>query len=187
MNAVLETGRPTHRFTRAQYDQMVDAGVFGPEDRLELLDGEIIDMAPQKSRHATAVRLLEEALKAAYGKGFDVRSQLPFLLDDRSEPEPDIAVVSGSPRDYRDAHPSTALLIVEVADSTLAFDRTRKLAAYARAGIPEYWIVDVAHETVEACRNPWNDSYAERRILRAGEQIVPTGSSAPVQVVDLLP
>jgi Uma2 family endonuclease len=183
----LDAGRATHRFTRAQYDQMIDAGVFGPEDKLELLDGEIIDMAQQKSKHATAVRLTEESLRVVFGKGFDVRVQLPFRLDDRSEPEPDIAVVPGGPRDYRDAHPATALLIVEVADSTLAFDRTRKLAAYARAGIPEYWIVDVANETVEVCRAPWNDSYSERRILRAGDQVMPQGASASVQVVDLLP
>lgn len=77
-------------------------------------------------------------MRVAFGRGFDVRCQLPLAIDDHSEPEPDLAVVTGSPRDYRDAHPRTALLIVEVADSSLDFDRTRKLAGYARNGIPEY-------------------------------------------------
>jgi hypothetical protein len=123
---------------------MTGAGVFGPEDRLELLDGEIIDMAPQKSRHATAVTLVGEALRTLFRSGATVRVQLPFSLDDRSEPEPDVAVVPGNPRDYRDAHPSRALLICEVSDTTLGYDRGRKLTAYARAGIPEYWILAFA-------------------------------------------
>ncbi len=188
MNAVLNLPMEQHRFSRAQYEQMIDAGVFGPEDRLELLDGEIIDMAPQKSRHATAIRLLEEALRTAFGKGFDVRVQLPLNLDDRSEPEPDLAVVAGSPRDYRDAHPETALLIVEVAETSLAYDRIRKLAAYARAGIPEYWILDLAGEALEVCRHPERDVYAERRILKAGERIAPMAApGCEVAVADLLP
>lgn len=142
MSAVLDL--PRHRFSRAQYEHMVDTGVFGPEDRLELLEGEIIDMAPEKSRHATAIRLLEDALRKVFGYGYDIRSQLPLSLNDLSQPEPDIAVVTGSPRDYRDAHPAHAVLVVEVADTTLAYDRTRKLATYARSGIPEYWILDLA-------------------------------------------
>lgn len=188
MSAVLDFPLQRHRFSRAQYEQMVDAGVFGPEDRLELLDGEIIDMAPQKSRHATAVRLLEEALRACFGPGYDIRSQLPLALDERSEPEPDIAVVPGRPRDYRDAHPSSALLIVEVADTTLAYDRIRKLAAYARAGIPEYWILDLDGESLEVCRQPLRDTYGERRILRATDRIAPLAAPrGEITVADLLP
>jgi Uma2 family endonuclease len=99
---------------------MTEAGVFGPEDRLELLDGEIIDRAPQKSRHATAVTLVADALRTHFGPGATVRVQLPFSLDDRSEPEPDVAVVPDNPHDYRDAHPSRALLVCEVSDTTLA-------------------------------------------------------------------
>jgi len=167
---------------------MVAAGVFGPEDRLELLDGEIIDMAPQKSRHATAIRLLEETLKGCFGTGHDTRAQLPLALNANSEPEPDIAVVPGSPRDYRDAHPTTALLIVEVADASLAYDRVRKLAAYARAGIPEYWILDLNGETLEVCRHPLGDTYGERRILKRGDRVAPlAGSGADFEVADILP
>jgi len=108
-----------HRWTRAKYDRMVETGVFQPEARLELLDGEIIEMSPQKSPHATAVNLIAEALRGGFGTGFYVRGQMPLTLDDNSEPEPDVAVIKGNIRDYADHHPSSAVLIVEVADTTL--------------------------------------------------------------------
>lgn len=186
MSAVLELTR--HRFSRTQYDRMVDAGVFGTDDRLELLDGEIIDMAPQKCRHATAVTLVADALRAIFGPGFTVRVQLPINLDDRSAPEPDVAVVPGKPRDYRDAHPTRALLICEVADTTLAYDRGRKLAAYARAGIAEYWILDLTGETLEACRRPESGGYTDRRVMPADGQVTPLAVSAQnILVRELLP
>src|SRR3990167_4387414 len=97
MISVLDSPATRHRFSRIAFDRMVELGVFRPEDRIELLDGEIIDMAPQKSRHATAVRLVETALRGIFTQGFDVRSQLPICLNDYSEPEPDIAVVRGAP------------------------------------------------------------------------------------------
>lgn len=186
MSAVLEM--PRHRFSRAQYERMVEAGVFGPGDRLELLDGEIIDMAPQKSRHATAVTLMADALRSAFGSGVTVRVQLPFALDDDSEPEPDVAVVPGPPRDYRDAHPDNALLLCEVSDATLAYDRGQKLRAYARAGVPEYWILDLGGGTLEVCRKPGGDGYAERRLMPADARVSP--QDRPMQVLlvkDLLP
>ena len=186
MSAVLDL--PRHRFSRAQYEHMVETGVFGPEDRLELLEGEIIDMAPQKSRHSTAVTLLAEALKPLFTPGHTVRVQLPLSLNDFSQPEPDIAVVSGSPRDYRDAHPAHAVLIVEVADSTLAYDRSRKLATYARTGIPEYWILDLAGELLEVCRQPENGGYGERLVLLRGEKVAPdAGNGVSIGVEELLP
>ncbi len=186
MSAVLElTG---HRFSRAHYDRMIDAGVFGPQDHVELLDGEIIDMAPQKSRHATAVTLVADALRSAFGADVTVRLQLPFNLDDHSAPEPDVAVVPGKPRDYRDAHPARALLICEIADTTLAYDRGRKLAAYARARVPEYWILDLNGETLEVCRDPQNSGYAQRRVLAADAQASPLEiGTQHILVSDLLP
>lgn len=188
MGAIAELSVASHRFSREQYERMIDAGVFGPEDRLELLDGEIIEMAPQKSRHATAVVLVENALRGALGAGMTIRAQLPLRLSEHSEPEPDIAVVTGSPRDYRDAHPATALIIVEVSEATRTYDRGRKLSAYARAGIPEYWILDVVGETLEVCRYPTGEDYAERRILKAGDSVAPqAAASAPVAVADILP
>jgi len=185
MSAVLELPRP--RFSRVQYERMTEAGVFGPEDRLELLDGDIIDRAPQKSRHATAVTLVAEALRTLFGPGATVREQLPFSLDDSSEPEPDVAVVPGNPRDYRNAHPSRALLVCEVSDTTRAYDRGQKLAAYARAGIPEYWILDLAAETLEVCRNPEHSGYAQRWSVAANGLISAEGSAQTILVTDLLP
>lgn len=104
-----------------------------------------------------------------------------------SEPEPDIAVVAGTPRDYRDAHPATALLIVEVSDATRAYDCGRKLAAYARAGIAEYWLLDVVDNTLKVCRTPLGEDYRERRILLADETIAPLSApKAVLRVADLL-
>jgi len=122
---------------------MIAAGVFKPGERRELLEGEILQKIPQGSLHATALRLMEDALRKAFTTRFEVRMQLPLALDAYSEPEPDIAVVPGSVRDYRDAHPATALLIAEVSDSTLDFDRRRKSSLYARTGIPEFRVVNL--------------------------------------------
>ena len=177
-----------HRWTRREYENMVSGGVFHPEDKLELIDGEIYDVSPQSSRHATAIRLVEEALRRVYGRGFDVRVQLPTAIDSSSEPEPDVAVVEGSPRDYVDAHPSTALLIVEVADTSLAFDRTRKQASYARNGIPEHWIVNLVDGLLEVRREPERDAYAEAFEVGRAESISPLSRpERSIAVRDLLP
>lgn len=167
---------------------MAEAGILRSEDRVELIDGEILTMSPQRSPHAVAVRLVQEALRAAFGPGFDVRPQLPLTLGDTTEPEPDLAVVEGEPRDYRDAHPNTALLVVEVAESSLAFDRGVKSRLYADAGIPEYWIVDLAGGAVEVLRSPAGGEYRERQVLRPGASIAPEAHpDSPVAVSDLLP
>lgn len=101
---------------------------------------------------------LERALSQALGVAFDIRAQLPLALESHSVPEPDIAVVRGHPRDYRDAHPQHAGLIVEVADASLAYDRGRKLAAYARAGIPEDWVLNLSDSSLEICGAPRGSS-----------------------------
>jgi Uma2 family endonuclease len=141
------------RWSREDYDKMIDAGIFAPGDRVELIDGEIIEVSPQNSGHTTAVRLTEDALRAAFGAGFEVRTQMPLALDPHSEPEPDVAVVPGSPRAYRHAHPATALLVVEVADSTLAYDREQKSSLYARAGITDYWLLNLVDRRLEVYRD----------------------------------
>ena len=99
-----------HLWTREEYEKMVSAGVFHPEDRLELINGEILEMTPQSSAHATAVCLVDEALSAVYVRGFTVRVQVPMALGESSEPEPDVAVVRGRPRDYLAFHPTAATL-----------------------------------------------------------------------------
>jgi Uma2 family endonuclease len=174
---------------------MIDAGVLTLEDHVELIDGDIVTVTPQKSRHATAVRLTEIALRHAFGEHVDVRTQLPLALDPASEPEPDVAVVTGSPRDYRDAHPATALLIVEVADASLLFDRTTKTSLYARGGIADYWLLNLVEEVVEVYRNPQRSTDAPPGWhFAAVERYGPQDRVAPlarpdrlIAVQDLLP
>lgn len=180
----------TRRWTRDEYDRLVASGFFHPEERLELVDGELLRMTPQGSRHATAVSLGEETLRRAFGLGFAVRVQMPLALDDDSEPEPDLAVVTGSPRDYRDAHPRTAVIIVEVADATLEYDRGRKARLYARTGIQDYWILNLIEQCLEVYRDPVPDGSGFGNHVNVSE----SGTVAPLvfpntrlAVADFLP
>lgn len=181
----------TRLWTREEYERLVAAGFFNPAERLELIEGELLRMTPQGSTHATAVRLAEEALRSAFGQGFDVRVQMPLALDPDSEPEPDLAVVVGSPRDYRDAHPRTAVLVVEVADATLAYDRERKARMYAAAGIPEYWVLNLIDRCLEIHRDPagaTGSGYVNRIVVGVGHSASPLAHpTVPVQLSDLLP
>lgn len=183
------------RWTRDEYQQLADSGVLRPDERVELIAGEIIAVPPQHSRHATGVRLAEDALRALFGVGFDVRAQLPLALGQDSQPEPDVAVVVGTPRDFSEAHPTSALLVVEVADTTLTFDRETKSSLYAAAGIPEYWIVNLVHRQIEIHRDPsampetpFGRGYRTRTIGLPGETInAPLPAGSPLAVDDLLP
>jgi Uma2 family endonuclease len=148
-------GSARRLWTRHEFERAGELGVFGPEERLELIAGEVIrKVTPQKTPHATTIRLIEEWLRGLAIADIDVRVQLPVALDDHSEPEPDITVATGGPRDYEREHPSTALLLVEVADTTLAFDRTVKAGLYAKAGVQEYWIVNLRDRVLEIHRSP---------------------------------
>jgi Uma2 family endonuclease len=183
-----EFQRTLHRFSRAEYERMAEVGVFAPDARLELIDGEILTMPPQSTRHFTAILLAEEALAAAFGAAYHVRPQGPFAIDGRSEPEPDLAVVPGARRDFVGAHPSTAALIMEVADSSLGFDRIAKKRLYARNGIPEYWILDLTKARLEVYRGPAGEDYAQQRVLASGDRIRPLAEdAAEIRVADLLP
>lgn len=178
-----------HRWSREEYDRMIAAGVFHPESRLELIDGEIVNMTPQGSLHATAVQLAQELLRSVFTPTHTIRVQMPVALGDNSEPEPDIAVVTGSPRDYRDTHPRTAVLLVEVADASLVFDREQKKALYARNAIPEYWIVNLIDRQLEVYRDPRGSDYAAQTTLRPPESITPLAAPrrSTVFIADLLP
>jgi Uma2 family endonuclease len=186
---------PTRYWTRAEYDRLVAIGFFGEDEPIELLGGQLVLREPQQTPHATAVRLVDEALRRAFGPGWDVRAGLPIALDGESEPEPDVCVVSGGPRDYRDAHPSRPVLIVEVALSSLAIDRHVKGALYARAGLSDYWIVNLPERRLEVYRRPVADTgarhgwgYADAAVLRAGESVSPLARpQASVAVTDVLP
>ena len=183
------------RWTRAEYDRLIDLGIFQPGEHLELLGGHLIVSEPQGTLHATAVGLVEDALRACFGSGWVVRGQMPIALDDESEPEPDVAVVPGSRRDYETAHPARPVLVVEVAESSLATDRGTKAALYARAGIEDYWIVNLIDRVVEVCRDPVttaaqsaDSGYRDIVIRRPGDSIAPLARpDASVEVAALLP
>lgn len=144
--------------SRREYDLLVELGAFADE-RAELLHGVVVSMTPSKSPHASAIQELSGLLFAALGSRAKVRVQLPLALTDDSEPEPDIAVVP--PASYRDAHPTTALLVIEVADSSLRKDRHIKAPLYASAGVPEYWLVNLADAVVEVHTAPLDGAYTQ--------------------------
>ena len=177
-----------HGWSRGEYERAVAAGAFGAEPRIELIDGEVVERTPQGSRHFTGVRLVEEALRQAFGVGFDVRSQGPLAIADDSEPEPDVAVVEGSIRDYRDVHPTAALLVVEVSDDSLRRDRTTKQRLYAKCGIPEYWVVALPASRLEVYRDPDAGGYGTVTVHQRGDGVAPLACpNATIAIDDLLP
>ncbi len=189
-----ESAVRTRRWTRVEYDKLIETGFLGPSDKIELLGGQLCVSEPQNNPHATAISLGLEAILQVLAPGWHVRVQLPIALDPESEPEPDLAVVSGRPRDYAD-HPSQPALVVEVADSSLALDREYKGSLYARARLPEYWIVNLVDRVLEVHREPGLDAgaqygwaYRVLRTLRADEHVTPLAApSARIPIADLLP
>ncbi len=144
-----------YRFTREEYYRMGEAGLFDGK-RVELLDGEIIATAPQNPPHAGATGHLTALLVRSLGTTFSVRIQLPIVLNDWSEPEPDVAICRLDLDDYMRAHPKAddVLLVIEVADASLSYDRSRKVTAYAGSNIPEYWIVNLVDRRIEMLSDP---------------------------------
>jgi Uma2 family endonuclease len=176
------------RWTREEYERLAEEGFFQPEERVELVDGLIFEMTPQNSWHAAAIQAAQEVLHPLFRKDCSLRIQMPLALGLESEPEPDIAVVRGHWRDYRDSHPTTAVLVLEIADSTVFHDRERKSAIYARAGIPEYWVLNRPDTCLEVQRNPQDGRYQSRTILRPEDRISPLARpAASILVADLLP
>jgi Uma2 family endonuclease len=143
----------TRLWSVAEYHRLVEAGVIPEDDRVELLEGVIVEVSPQSERHARAIQYLTALLVKTAGEGFVVRPRLPLTLSD-SEPEPDLAVVRLEDAASLDEHPSRAFLVIETASTTLAHDRTVKGRVYARGGIPEYWIVNLPGRTLEVHRDP---------------------------------
>ena len=180
------------RWTVRQYYQMADLGFFDGK-RVELIKGEIIQMSPMKSPHATSIRLLEKLLTKVFQKGFDVRSQLPMSFSKIDEPEPDFAVVEGNIRDYADAHPKSAVLLIEVSDTTLRFDRQEKAELYAENRIGEYWILNLKQRCLEVYRRPVKEknlgfAYTEIFVLSETESVSPLARpKSKINVSDMLP
>ena len=195
MNPAITTPRP-HRWTREEFLQMIELGWFH-DKRVELIGGEVIEMAAQKDYHGAAITLTMDALRLAFGRGFWVRNQMSLDLSPLSVPDPDLAVVPGSPRGVTTSSttPTSALLIVEVAETTLAYDRGHKAPLYAAGGIADYWIVNLVQRQLEIYRDPVADNtqlfgfrYNSRTILDPPDIVSSLAApQANITVADLLP
>ncbi len=183
--ATMGTTLPLRAWTAAEYEQMVAAGVLGEDDRVELVEGEIVEMAPVGARHAASVNALARLLQRQVGDRALVSVQNPVRLSPRSEPQPDLAVLAWRDDGYRDELPGPAdvLLVVEVAESSVATDRDVKLPLYGRAGIGEAWLVDLPAGTIEVHTGPSPAGYRERSVHGIGALVSPVGLAAVVVAV----
>jgi Uma2 family endonuclease len=183
------------RWTRKEYDYLVALGILHQDEPIELIGGQMIVGEPKGGPHAAAVGQTADALRAAFGRGWTVRVHAPVALGDDSEPEPDISVVSGRWRDDHEEPPARAALIVEVAEASLAFDRSHKGSLYARAAVPDYWIVNVGRRLLEVYREPvaapsarFGWKYARVRTLKDDAAISPLAAPrAAIAVGHLFP
>jgi Uma2 family endonuclease len=166
-----------HRFSVQHYYQLGDAGILSNEDRVELVDGEIIDMSPIGIRHASCVDKLVDLLTHLPRKDWILRVQSPIRLDGHSEPQPDITLLKRRSDFYRSTPPTPAdvLLVIEVSDTSIGYDRGVKLPLYARAGVPEVWLVDLTTDRIEIYSQPLNGTYQSLVILSRGEMISSLG------------
>ena len=176
-------------FTTDEFHRMAETGILAEDDRLELIEGEIVRMSPIGSRHAACVDRLNALFTARLGKRAIVRVQNPIVINRRSESQPDLTILKARADFYATKHPgpSDALLVVEVVDTSAAYDRTTKLPLYARAGIREVWIVDVMRAVVEVYRQPALQSFRGHMELQAGQRIVPIAfPRTAIRVSDVL-
>jgi Uma2 family endonuclease len=183
-----------HQWTRSEYYTMAAAGLFDGK-HVELIEGQVIEMSPMGSPHITAVTLIGDILRMVFGREYFIRIQGPLDFGEITEPEPDVAVIAGQVREYAEAHPTTAVLLVEVADTSLTYDRTTKASLYAKAGIAEYWIVNLVERHLEVHRTPvanttqpYGFGYADITIRTATEVVTPLAlPQAAIAVAEVLP
>lgn len=183
------------RLPRTRYERMVDRGLFDSDDKVELLDGLLVVKEPQSGVHAATMMAGQQVLQRAFGPRYHVRIASPVALDDMSEPEPDLAVVPGGPWSYKKRHPVKPSLMVEVALTSRAKDRLWKGGLYARAGIADYWVINLVDEVVEIYRQPtkapsrrYGWKYASVRLLKRGATVSPLAAPrSRIRVADLLP
>jgi Uma2 family endonuclease len=182
------------RWRRLEYERLVDLGVF-ERDPLELIGGQIFVAEPQSAYHAAAIRSVDYTLRAVLPQGWIVSVQSPVSLDDESQPEPDLAVVPGRPTDYRHGHPTRPSLVVEIAESSVSFDRLAKGSLYARAQVQDYWIVNLIDRVLEVYREPGADpsapyGWSYRSVARLTPPAAITlldPAAGPIAVAGLLP
>ncbi len=173
----------------AEWQKMGEAGIFPPESRLELINGEIIEMAPISAPHASHSKRLNKLFSSLIQKSAIVAIQDPLQLSDLSEPQPDFMLLHPNSDFYYENHPTAkdVFLLIEVADSSLKFDQITKLRLYALHNIPEYWLLNVNDACIEVYRQPQEDSYAEKTTLRAGDKITLSQlKNISINVADML-
>ncbi|MDQ3624679.1 MAG: Uma2 family endonuclease [Verrucomicrobiota bacterium] len=178
-----------YRFTVEEWHKLGEAGIFAEDDRVELLDGEIILMSPIGSRHAAAMANLTEVMVEKSRRRYLVAPGNPVEADRHSEPVPDLMLLPRSCHNAR-RHPLTKdiHLIIEIADSSLGHDRRRKLKKYARTGAPEYWIVNLRQDVIEVYRGPHEDTYLEQLTFAAGQKVNPQAfPDVEVAVDEIIP
>jgi Uma2 family endonuclease len=179
-----------HLITAAEYLRMTEAGVFAPDSRLELMEGEIIDMAPIGSRHAAVVNTLAALLSRLAGNRAIVSVQNPLIVGEKSVPQPDLMLLKTRADRYFDAHPTAAdvLLVVEVSDSTLRFDLDTKIPLYARAGIADAWLINLDKRTLTSFSDRTADGYRASRAFSCAEKIaVPAFPQESISIGALFP
>lgn len=179
---------PRHRFTVDEFHRMGEIGILSNDDRLELINGEIFEMSPIGSEHAACVRRLDRWLQRTLGADVIVSAQQPIKIELDGEPIPDVALLRPEPDGYRHAHPTSrdALLIIEVADSSVLFDRNTKRRMYAAAGVPEYWVVDLPRHTVAVFSAPEHGDYTQQREYGRGESWSSPGLGGRTVSTDLI-
>lgn len=178
-----------HRLSRADYQRMAEAGIFGEDDHIELIDGELVDMPPIGTEHAGLTTQLNHIFGHACSKKALVTVQSPLVLDDHSEPEPDLLLLRFRQDYYKHAkpRPDDVLLLVEVADSSLGYDRSIKLPLYARHGIAEVWILNLQDRVIEIHREPDGKVFQQHFVARAGDLLHPLlAPGIAIAVADLL-
>ena len=178
------------KWTRAEYDNMVAAGILTERNKVELIEGEIVQKMSQNPPHIASIKRTTRVLARFISDTVDLAVQLPLAIGDISEPEPDLALVPVSNNSTK--HSETAFLVIEIADSSLVFDRTRKLLMYAKAGISDYWIVNINERVVEVYRDPikvnGRGRYQTQLRFAEGETLTPLNfENAQITVNDLLP
>jgi Uma2 family endonuclease len=191
-----DKGIGSRRWTREEYHRAADLGLFRPEERLELLDGEIIARMTQNEPHASVAARAARLLAGVFGPDHHTRTHSPIVLNGQSEPEPDVIVVPGTEFDYLSRHPGPAdlHLVVEVSDTTLRYDRGRKRTAYARAGVLEYWIVNLPERQLEVYRDPSGSRFRSATVHGEQDSVAPLAApgrgcadALAIHVADLLP
>lgn len=182
------------KWTKEEYHYLAELGFFEGR-RTEFLEGEIIEMPTMNTPHATGLTLTDESIREVFARGFVIRNQMPLNFGENFEIVPDIAVIKGKTRDFLQEHPQTADLVIEISDTTLRYDRTRKLSLYAKFSVQEYWIVNLRDRRLEIYRRPIEDenafygfSYAETLIFTETDFVAPLAMpNAKIKVADVLP